>query len=84
MKFIFKPNDAKLFMKDAVGRQIETIVIDIMEEKEITTFTRTVSKVWEQTPKNNIETDHRIKELKNTQNIDNLVVYTRVLYESKS
>ncbi len=84
MKFIFKPNDENLFLKDAVGRQIETIVIDIMQEKEITSFKRTVSKTWEQTLKNNIETDHRIKELKNTQNVDNLVVYTRVLYESTS
>ena len=63
MEFYFYPNDEMEFKSNAVGNFVHTIVFDTTEQKVIISFVRQVRKFWEQTRKNNIETDHRIKEL---------------------
>lgn len=63
MEFYFYPNDESEFKSKAVNNFVHTVVFDTVEQKVTTSFVRQVRKVWEQTCKNNIETDHRIKEL---------------------
>ncbi|WP_392384216.1 hypothetical protein [Marinomonas primoryensis] len=63
MDYYFYPTDEADFKSTAVGNFVHTIVFDSLEQKVVTSFVRRVRKVWEQTCKNNIETDHRIKEL---------------------
>ncbi len=79
MIFTFEPTNDKDFKGKAKDRTIEIVVTNSNTGEEITRFTRNVRKKWEQTCKNNIETDHRIKELKNDSDSDNYIVYTRVL-----
>ncbi len=79
MRFIFEPASEKNFKEQAVGRTIETVVVNTITEEEVKIFTRNVRKTWEQTCKNNIETDHRIKELKREAESDNYIVHTRIL-----
>ncbi|ASO31050.1 hypothetical protein CG015_17910 [Vibrio anguillarum] len=75
MKYFFYPKDEETFKVQAVGNFVRTLVFDPENEKVLFTFHRKVSKVWEQTRKNNIETDHRIKDLTN----ENLHVYSWVV-----
>ncbi|EPN4988665.1 hypothetical protein WL058_23010 [Vibrio alginolyticus] len=75
MKYFFHPKDEETFKVQAVGNFVRTLVFDPENEKVLLTFHRKVSKVWEQTRKNNIETDHRIKELTN----ENLHFYSWVV-----
>ncbi|EHI9242953.1 hypothetical protein J9100_004288 [Vibrio vulnificus] len=75
MKYFFYPKDEETFKDQAVGNFVRTLVFDPENENVLLTFHRRVSKVWEQTRKNNIETDHRIKELTN----ENLHVYSWVV-----
>ena len=63
MEFYFYPTDESKFKSHAVGNFVHTLVFDTTEQKVIDSFVRQVRKVWEQTCKNNIETDHRIKKL---------------------
>lgn len=63
MEFHFYLNDETEFKSNAVGNFVHTLVFDTIEQKVIVSFVRQVRKIWEQTCKNNIETDHRIKEL---------------------
>lgn len=63
MEFYFYPTDEAEFKLNAVGNCVHTLVFDTTEQKVIFSFVRQVRKVWKQTRKNNIETDHRIKEL---------------------
>lgn len=74
MEFYFYPTDESDFKTNAVGNFVHTLVFDTTEQKVIISFARQVSKIWEQTCKNNIETDHRIKEL----NGDNYQVFSWV------
>ncbi len=63
MEFFFHPSNEDKFKKEAVNHFVRTVVFDTSKKAVVTSFTRQVRKVWEQTCKNNIETDHRIKEL---------------------
>jgi len=63
MEFFFYPQDENKFKQDAVGNFVRTIIFNSVNEKVATSFVRKVNKLWEQTCKNNVETDHRIKEL---------------------
>ena len=74
MKFYFYPVDEVEFKNAAVGNVVRTLVFDKSSGKVTACFSRKVNKVWEQTCKNNIETDHRIKELKG----DNFQIYSWV------
>jgi len=63
MKFFFYPEDENQFKKEAKNNFVRTIVFDTSKNEVVAVFFRSVKKVWEQTCKNNIETDHRIKAL---------------------
>ena len=63
MNYYFYPEDENKFKETAVGNYVRTIVFDVEKRKVTLTFARKVKKIWEQTCKNNIETDHRIKEI---------------------
>jgi len=63
MEFFFYPTDDNRFKEEALNNYVFTVVFDIAEGKVFSSFARKVSKIWEQTCKNNIETDHRIKDL---------------------
>jgi hypothetical protein len=63
MEFYFHPADESKFKEEAVGNFVRTIVFDTLKDEVTVSFVRQVRKVWEQTCKNNIATDHRIKEL---------------------
>lgn len=63
MEFYFYPTDESEFKSVALDNYVHTLVFDTTEQKVIISFVRKVRKVWEQTCKNNIETDHRVKEL---------------------
>lgn len=64
MKFYFHPHEEEEFKKTAVGKIVHTLVFDTSKQKVIINFSRKVNTIWEQTCKNNIATDHRIKQLK--------------------
>lgn len=78
MKFTFNPSNEKQFKKMAVGKNIETIVINSLTGQRIIRFTRSVRKLWKQTCKNNIETDHRIKAINKDTERDMYIVHTSV------
>ncbi len=63
MEFYFYPSDESEFKSNAVNNFVHTLVFDTTKQKVVVSFARKVRKIWEQTCKNNIETDHRIKEL---------------------
>jgi len=63
MDFFFHPVNEDKFKEEAVNHFVRTVVFDTSTGEVVTSFTRRVQKVWEQTCKNNIETDHRIKML---------------------
>jgi len=63
MEFFFYPPDENQFKERAVGKIVRTIIFDKVKGEVISTFNRKVKKIWVQTCKNNIETDHRIKDL---------------------
>lgn len=79
MIYKFEPKDEKDFMEMAVGNKIQTIVTDSISGQEIINFTRKVKSVWSQTMKNNIQSDHRIKQLVKIQDTSNFIVYTYIL-----
>lgn len=74
MNFYFCPSNENTFKEKAVGNYVRTLVFDKTKNAVVLTFARKVSKKWEQSVKNNIETDHRIKSLSG----DNLEVYSWV------
>lgn len=63
MEFYFYPNDETEFKSNAVGNFVQTVIFNKIEQKVVNSYTRKVTKIWEQTCKNNIESDHRVKEL---------------------
>ncbi len=60
MDFFFHPADEDKFKEEAMNNFVRTVVFDTSKRAVVTSFTRKVRKVWEQTCKNNIETDNRI------------------------
>jgi len=79
MRFIFEPNSNEVFKKRALNNMIETVVHNQRTGEVIVRFTRRVRKIWEQTCKNNVLTDHRIKKLKHDKESENYIVYTKIL-----
>jgi hypothetical protein len=79
MKFFFHPANENSFKEQAINNFVHTIVFDTSNGEVVILFTRQVRKKWEQTCKNNIETDHRIKELQG----DNYQVYSWVSKSKK-
>jgi len=63
MQYFFYPVYEKQFKHEAKGHFVRTIVFDTSKSKITNSFIRKVDKVWMQTCKNNIATDHRIKAL---------------------
>jgi len=74
MEFYFYPSDENTFKNEAVGNLVRTVVFETSSGEVVLNYIRQVKKHWEQTCKNNIETDHRIKELAG----DNYQVYSWV------
>lgn len=66
MKFYFYPFDEDAFKAEAVGNFVHTIVFNEVLGEVETTFTREVKFLWKQTCRNNVETDHSIKQLKSS------------------
>ena len=64
MRFYFHPVLESKFKEEAVGKFVRTIVFNELTNEIETSFIRSVQKIWTQSCKNNIETDHRIKALK--------------------
>lgn len=64
MRFYFYPNDEDKFKAEAFNNFVRTIVFNELSGEIEVSFIRQVRALWQQTCKNNIETDHRIKELK--------------------
>jgi len=79
MNFYFYPEDENEFKRKSTGNYVRTIVFDANKEDVVLCFSRKVNKVWEQTCKNNIETDHRIKNLPK----GNYQVYSWVITSKK-
>lgn len=63
MEFYFYPDNDQKFKEEALNNFVHTIVFNTETSEVELSFVRKVQKIWEQTCKNNIETDHRIKEL---------------------
>lgn len=63
MEFFFHPTDENKFKEEAVNNFVRTLVFDCSKGEVVTSFSRQVTKIWENSCKNNIETDHRIKGL---------------------
>lgn len=65
MKFYFSPNNDESFKKEAVNSFVRTLIFNRSTNKIHNCYSRKVSKRWEQSVKNNIESDHRVKGLPN-------------------
>lgn len=63
MKFYFYPIDEEEFKSEALNNYVRTIVFNELSGEIEVSFIRQVKKLWQQTRKNNIETDHRISEI---------------------
>lgn len=63
MNFYFYPKNEDVFKEKALNNYVRTLVIDELSGEIQFTFARHVGKIWQQSCKNNIETDHRIKPL---------------------
>lgn len=74
MKFYFYPANEKIFKSGAVNNFVRIVVFNELSGEIEASFIRRVNTLWQQTCKNNIETDHRIKEL----NGDHFQVYSWV------
>ena len=72
MEFYFYPNNETDFKAQALNNFVHTIVFDKNSPTISNHFVRKVTKIWTQTVKNNIETDHRIKVL----NKNNYQIYS--------
>ena len=79
MKFYFYPDAEEKFKADALNNFVRTLVFNELSGEIEISFIRQVKTLWQQTCKNNIETDHRIKEL----NGEHFQVYSWVV-RSKS
>lgn len=62
MEVLFYPQDEEQFKKEAVGNFVYTEVTNL-STNEIFIFSRKITKLWTASCRNNIVTDHRIKEL---------------------
>lgn len=62
-QYFFYPVDENQFKQEAINHFVRTIVFDTKKGEIIKDFVREVKKDWQQTLKNNIETDNRIKAL---------------------
>ncbi len=74
-KFYFYPKDENAFKDQAVRNFVRTLIFDEQTNAIHSSYTRKVSKKWEQTVKNNIESDQRIKDLQN----ENYQIYSWVV-----
>jgi len=63
MEYYFNPSCDDEFKAEAKNNIVRTIVFDTVSQEVVVSFSRQVKKIWAQTCKNNIETDHRIKGL---------------------
>ncbi|MHC8470556.1 hypothetical protein [Plesiomonas shigelloides] len=79
MNFYFYPASEEKFKADALDNFVRTVVFNKLSGEVEISFIRQVRTLWQQTCKNNIETDHRIKEL----NGEHFQVYSWVV-RSKS
>jgi len=57
MKFYFNPSDENAFKEKAIGNFVRTLIFDENSNVIHSCYSRKVSKKWEQTVKNNIESD---------------------------
>jgi len=64
ISYFFHPENEDAFKKEAKGNFVRTMIIDL-DNHDIKTYSRSVNVIWTQTRKNNIETDQRVKDLKN-------------------
>ncbi len=67
MDFYFYPGNEDTFKEKAVGNFVRTVVFDSNRNEVVQSFSRKVGKRWEQSLKNNIETDHRVRSLSGNQ-----------------
>ena len=63
MEFFFYPSSESSFKSKAVCNLVKTLVFNKNTLEIELLFSRKVNKLWTQTCKNNIQTDHRIKDL---------------------
>ncbi|AMC35453.1 hypothetical protein [Janthinobacterium sp. B9-8] len=61
--FVFFPENEEEFKKKALNNCVRTIVYNIDQSEIHSSFVRSVNVIWKQSCKNNIGTDHRIKNL---------------------
>tara|TARA_R110000868_G_scaffold144840_9_gene364281 strand:- start:298 stop:576 length:279 start_codon:yes stop_codon:yes gene_type:complete len=80
MKFYFYPTTESTFKKEASGHYVRTIIFNVLTGEIEQSFVRKVSSVWQQTCKNNIATDQRVKAL----NKKNHEIYSWVVTAEKS
>ena len=66
MKFYFYPNTESAFKRQASGNHVRTLIFNVLTGDIEQSFIRKVSTEWQQTCKNNIATDHRVKNLTGT------------------
>lgn len=62
IEYFYFPKNEAVFKKEAKGNIVRTIIVTL-DGSIINSYTRKVNKLWNQTRKNNIETDHRVKDL---------------------
>ena len=73
--FFFYPKSGEEFKKEAKDNYVIILVINLSNTKQCKIFSRDVKTEWGNSCKNNIETDHRIKELSKE---DNFLIYSWV------
>ncbi len=75
LKFYFNPIDENLFKEKAIGNFVRTLIFNERTNEIHSCYSRKVNTKWRQTIKNNIESDHRVKELSD----DNYQIYSWVV-----
>lgn len=76
IKYFFFPKSEADFKKQAKGNFVRTIIVT-SDGVIIKSYTRKVNKFWTQTRKNNIETDHRVKDLAPSNHIYSWIVHNK-------
>ena len=79
-EFYFYPNQEEIFKKRAKNNFVFTLVYDKDKLEIVLFFKREVRSKWKQSCKNNIETDHRIKELQDS----NYQIYSWIFPRSQT
>lgn len=62
-EFYFHPRDENALKKQAVNNFVRTLIFEVEINKVNNSYIRKVCTEWTQTVKNNIETDHRVRNL---------------------